>query len=720
VDEIKSIEGDAGWQWRYEQVRVWTNVNSDKDFYGRSTDFKKNYYSLAVARLQENLRANPDDAGSRLLLAQVHELAGQQQLALSSYREALTRAPDNLEVIQSTVVALFKAGDVDEAQRILAEAGERPLYHPALEKLELTGQKLQSQVQIQRGAFGSAAEILKSVLARDPNDLSASLSLALISMDQGKLDEAAILLKQLRAKAPEAVDVIEAQVQLYLLQGNRPEALRLCDEMIQTRNNTLGYRIRARIHAASQEKEKAISDFNQVVALNPDNAGARAERAAYYQRLGLRSEAIADLRKAMALASGSSTVLQSVLPACLGSGSPTLIREAEAALDKARSADPNDPGLKMVKVSFLLAEPTRPSIEQSQRLLREVTDAKPKWADAWRILANLELSQNQPARALDTTLRGLSFNEHNKPLLLLRADAAEAYSPAQAVVPLKGLMESYRSDWEVERRLAGALYRSGNKSEGRSILDARIKAEPNNAVPVLTLIDLLAGDNDLEEVTRQVSKWRDKHPDDMDFVMRVAGMLVSSGRADAEALRMAENLARAVPDRNPSSALALRILATLMQRLGRTEEYIGFARKVLEQEPNDLVTLNNLAWSLCEDKRQYEEALALAERGLRIMPKYMDLIDTRGVILYRLNRLEKAAEDFSTCIDWYLADAPQVVSTRFHLARVYARTGRQSQAQEQLKQSLERQKQLQDPSRGLSPVDMAEANSLLEQLQKGG
>jgi tetratricopeptide (TPR) repeat protein len=157
-----------------------------------------------------------------------------------------------------------------------------------------------------------------------------------------------------------------------------------------------------------------------------------------------------------------------------------------------------------------------------------------------------------------------------------------------------------------------------------------------------------------------------------------------------------------------------------MQRLGRTEEYIGFARKVLEQEPNDLVTLNNLAWSLCEDKRQYEEALALAERGLRIMPKYMDLIDTRGVILYRLNRLEKAAEDFSTCIDWYLADAPQVVSTRFHLARVYARTGRQSQAQEQLKQSLERQKQLQDPSRGLSPVDMAEANSLLEQLQKGG
>lgn len=719
VDEIKNIEKDAGWQWRYEQARVWINANSDKDPSSRSIDFKKNYYSRAVALLQENLRANPDDEGSRLLLAQAHELAGQQQLALFTYREALTRSPDNLEVIQRTVVALFIAGNVDEAQKIIAEAGERPLYHPALEKLDLAGQKLQSQVQLQRGAVGSAAEILKDVLARDPNDLSVSLSLALISMRQGKLDEAAILLKQLRVKAPEAIGVIEAQVQLYLLQGNRPEALRLCDEMIQTQNNTLGYRIRARIYAASREKEKAISDLNQVVAIDADNAGAWVERGAYYQQIGLRSEAIADLRKAMALAAGASAVLQGVLPVCLASGSPTLIREAEAELDKARSADPSDPGLKMLKVSFLLAEPTRPSIEQSQRLLREVTDAEPKWADAWRILANLELSQNQPARALDTTLRGLSFNENNKSLLLLRADTATAYSPVLAKSTLKDLMETYPGDWEVERRLASALYRSGSKSEGRSMLDARIKAEPNNPVPVLTLIELLARDNDLEEVTRQVSDWRARRPSDVDFVTRVAGTLVTGSSGGTEAMQMAENLARTVLDRDPNSTRALQILAVLTQRLGRTEEYIGFARKVLEREPNDLATLNNLAWSLCEDKRQYEEALALAERGLRIMPKYMDLIDTRGVILYRLNRLEKAVEDFSTCNDWYLAGASQLVSTRFHLARVYAKMGRKSQAQEQLKQSLEQQKQLQDPSRGLSPADMAEANSLLEQLQKG-
>jgi tetratricopeptide (TPR) repeat protein len=716
VDAIKGLEGDTGRQWRYEQARVWINANSDKDAYSRSTYFKKNYYSQAVALLQENLRANPDDEDTRLVLAQAHELAGQQQLALSAYREALTRSPDNLEVIQRTVLALFNAGDVDEAQKVIAAAGERKLYHPALEKLELAGQKLQSRVQLQRGAFDSAAQTLRQVLERDPNDLSTSLSLALISMQQGKLDEAAILLKQLRVKAPQAVDVIEAQAQLYLLQGNPQEALKLCDDMIQARSSAAGYRIRARIYAALREKDKAVADFSQAVTKDPNDAHAWLDRAAYYQQIGLQREAVGDLRRALALASNASAVLKGVLPACLASGSPSLVHEAEAALDKARVADANDPGLKVFKATFLLARPTRPSIEQGQRLLHEVTDAEPRYAEAWRMLGSLELGQGQPARALDTTLRGLSFNENSKSLSLLRADAAAAYSPALALPTLKRLMESYPGDWEVERRLAGVLYKSGDKDQGRSILNARIQAEPNNPIPLLTLIDLLAGDKDWEGVTQQVTNWRTRHPDDIGMTTRVAGMLAAATYADADALRMAESLARAALDRDPSSAAALRVFALLTQKLGRVDESISFARKALEREPNDLVVLNNLAWALCEDKGQYQEALALADRGLRVAPEYIDLIDTRGVIHYRLDHLDKAALDFNLCIELRIAESPQMASARFHLARVYARMGRKSQAQEQLKQALDQQ---ENRTGDLSPADVAEAKSLLEQVQKG-
>jgi tetratricopeptide (TPR) repeat protein len=97
------------------------------------------------------------------------------------------------------------------------------------------------------------------------------------------------------------------------------------------------------------------------------------------------------------------------------------------------------------------------------------------------------------------------------------------------------------------------------------------------------------------------------------------------------------------------------------------------------------------------------------------------LIDTRGVIHYRLDHLEESAQDFRACIDLYIADAPQIVAARFHLGRVYAKMGRKSEAQEQLRQALNQQQTLEQQNRAgsLSPADMAETKSLLEQLQKG-
>lgn len=84
VDRIKSLEGQAGWQWRYEQARVWVNPAMVAD----PNVFRARYYTQTAALLQENLLANPNDQASRLLLAAAHDRANQKQLALSAYREA--------------------------------------------------------------------------------------------------------------------------------------------------------------------------------------------------------------------------------------------------------------------------------------------------------------------------------------------------------------------------------------------------------------------------------------------------------------------------------------------------------------------------------------------------------------------------------------------------------------------------------------------------------
>jgi tetratricopeptide (TPR) repeat protein len=128
-----------------------------------------------------------------------------------------------------------------------------------------------------------------------------------------------------------------------------------------------------------------------------------------------------------------------------------------------------------------------------------------------------------------------------------------------------------------------------------------------------------------------------------------------------------------------------------------------------------MIAMNNLAWFLCEEKSQYQEALTLANRGLERAPEYLDLIDTRGIIHYRMGNREDAVKDFGRFIELCPPSTPSLVITRFHLARVYLEEGNLVEAARQLDQISG----LEDGTSGLSAADQAEAKLLLDRVKKG-
>ena len=128
--------------------------------------------------------------------------------------------------------------------------------------------------------------------------------------------------------------------------------------------------------------------------------------------------------------------------------------------------------------------------------------------------------------------------------------------------------------------------------------------------------------------------------------------------------------------------------------MGRTAEATALNRKVLELDPNNIVALNNLAWALCEQNGQYQEALELADKGLKIAPNYVDLLETRGVILYRLGQFEKAAEDLARCVELYPGNAGPLASAYFHLARAYAKMRRTARPSRPSRQAMDPAKRL--------------------------
>lgn len=752
VDQIKSIEGQDGWQWRVEQARVWILSEGFQSYYGQ-----------VVRLLQENLLSNPEDRSSRLLLAAAYEKGGDLQLALAIYREAIQRWPNDVGVVTRTVQALYQAGEDEEAQGILDRARSRDLYDPDIQRLQLQGYLRRSakagDSAARRHALVSASDILQDLVRQDPNDTAAGLRLVSILGAQQKYDEAQAALNAVKARDPESVSVIVAQVQLDVERGDADAALRLCGQTIAREDSVFSRLLRGRTYEALKRYDDAQADYDRMVALAPEKAEVWLSRSDFFIRTGRNRQAISDIEKALELSRDNLPVQQRALFLFLNSGDPALFQRGEVLLDEALRLHPQDMGLKLHKARVLLRRETAPAAEQARALLREITEKNQDLADAWELLGILELREDQVARAMDVALRGLAANPDNRQLLLLKAQAEARRSPMLAVPTLRGLIDQDPNDMSVvsqlafsylhsdrpqeavqllrrhlgaqtgpgrkqgEIALATVLYRSGEPNEAAEILKGLLQAEPDDASLVVTWAGLLVSAERWTELESLLADWRAKRPDDAAVPTAVARNLIADG--SQKGLEFAERLLRSEVERHPQALPPLHLLANLVTVAGRSEEAIALNQKILDTDAENVFAMNNLAWLLCEEQGQYQKALELANRGLKMRPEYIDLIETRGVIHYRLGRLDEAVQDLSRSLELYPVNATAMASTHFHLARVYAEMGRKADAIRHVEQALalhRSSRQSTDTGQRkseLSEEDLADAERLVEQLQKG-
>lgn len=771
VEQIKSLEGDKGWQWRLEQARLWIRLDN----------FEANY-AEAVRLLQDNLLANPDDQTSRVLLGAAYEKAGEKQLAATTYKEALDRArtpddrrirlilagayekagnqrlaldtyrvaleeePDNMFVVSRTVQALYRAGEFEEARRILDEAGARNLNSDDLQKLRLEG-------NLQQGQLGSASDILQDMLNQDPNDLSSQFTLALVRVQQERFDEAHDILTALRSSQPDSILVTQAQARLYITQGQNDKALQLCDDLVNlVPENVPAHTLRATIRADLGLPELALADLDAIVKLAPKLPGVWLTRANYYRDLGRAEEEMADVRQALRLAPEDRDVQVRALTLALAADDRALFQEAEASLEKAVVEHPKDFELKLLMAEVLLRKGTGPAAKRGRDLLNEVTRLEPARTYAWELLGRFELRESRPSDAMDVALRGLTYNPDDRRLLLLKADAEARRSPMLAVPTLKELLRQDPNDMAAMSRLSDAMVnskmpekveeqvallrgrldvlegsprrrcrtilaatlgRTGRTGEALTHFVELMKTDPNDSAVITTLARVPGMLSAGAEFRTHVTDWVARHPGDALTPVVIASALFSSG-GQAEK-QFGEELLRSTLDRHPDFVGALHVLADLAYNEGRSEEFGALNRRIVEVDPKDLIALNNLAWFLCEDKGQHTEALALANRGLQVEPEYLDLIDTRGVIYYRMGRFEEAIQDFRKFVSLCPPARATLFTTRFHLARAYAEMGRKAEAVQQLELTLKGTQAAQV----LSANDLTEAKLLFEQLTKG-
>ena len=700
VNDIKSLEGQEGWQWRYEQARIWF---SSEDFEAR--------YTQIVSLLQENLQANPNDQESRMLLAAAYDRSGELQLAISTYREALGRSPNDLRMIIPFIDVLSRSMEFDEVDQILNRASAAKLYHPQLQQFQL-------QSHLRHRQFSSASDILQDFISNDPNNQANRYSLALLNIQQNKFDEAKELLDELKTQNPDSMTIAAAQVQLNIRQNKTTEALRLCDEMVNGLNNASAYIFRARTKAFLKQADKAIEDFERAAVIEPNNLKVWMIKSEFYRSIGRPDKAIADIQNALSLDSSNILIQKQAILLFLGSGNADKVLQGKTILDKALDANPDDADLRLFKVDLLLTERTAPAIKKAEQILQEITDDQPKISRAWQLLGKISLDEGQAGRAMEIAFRGLSHTPNDKALLLLKAQAEAKRSPVLAIPTLKALREMDPNNIDAALLLARVYIAAGEPEKAVNLLEAQLVScvgTPEERIIKIDLSVALYKNGSNANALMKFDSILHSEKDSL-ILINIASSLMAIN--DGQAKQKAEDILRMVLRNESDSIGAMATLAILLQTSGRLDESVPLYQRVLELQPDNVDVINNLAWLMCEDKGMLQEALELAQRGLMIDPNHIDLIDTRGAIYYKMGEFDKAVEDFTTCIELYPIGTPTAIGSHFHLAKTFKKLGQNVKALEHLNQALDLNQAL-EPERRIGGSELEEAQTLLKQLQEG-
>ncbi|MFC1794796.1 tetratricopeptide repeat protein [Planctomycetota bacterium] len=152
-------------------------------------------------------------------------------------------------------------------------------------------------------------------------------------------------------------------------------------------------------------------------------------------------------------------------------------------------------------------------------------------------------------------------------------------------------------------------------------------------------------------------------------------------------------------------------MASTLYQTGNAERAENVYQELLKQYPNDIQPLNDLAWILQEHDHRYEAALKLVNKGLRLAPNGLHLLDTRGTILSNLpNRLADAKKDFQKLVELSLANTPQQGKALLQLGRICAKLNDFAQA----KQHLERAMEIDQKINILTPDERSEITRILQ------
>lgn len=587
--------------------------------------------------------------------------------------------------------------------------------------------------------WAKAREYLDIIIARSARNLVARKLLASVYLETRDYERAQALLEALQKAEPQDAQVQFMLGTVYLAQRRYQQATDLIEKAAARTGDPAMVRDLGLSQLALGRDSVGIASLEKAFAANPSDSRTGIELATVYARRGQAQKAVqvseAILKRdpenlAMLNFLGVIKAQTSDLPGARGVFAKLVAK---------------DPAFRPAVLNLVRLDADESRFDDARAGLGRLLAKDGGDADALYELGVLELKAKRPAEAIRSFQKAdESQRIDSKPGLALVDVLLGTGQTDQAMTAAKQLSSRYPASLLAQLALGRAYLAAGDPGKARVVFQDATRLANNDPAALVPIGRLQLSAGDPAGASSSAQKALQDQPDHaLALVLQIEADTVRGERATADAalkvlvekhpnsiaaLLTGANLAmargqyanaisgyRALLAREPTIAIAINVvqahvaagepakalaflegwikthttdrialkaLAEIQSAVGKPEAARKTYYEVLTAEPNDAMTLNNLAVVL--QKLNDPAAASVAEKALKALPGSAEIADTLGWILVQQGKLEAGLS--------YLRDArlrsPGNAEIRFHLAYALAKSGRKVEARGELSAAL--------------------------------
>lgn len=670
---------------------------------------------------EELLSQRPSWSRTHVLVGQIALAKGDGASAVASYKKAIRLGDRRLEVYQKLLSVLVSRGEFRDADEYLAHLRQSILSQPGILPLAL-------QLSVTSRDYAHAEALGRRAVAERPKDADARVWLGQVLDAAGKASEAEAAYREAIVLAPKSLGPRLGLLRFLMKQKRSADAEKIVEEISK---NPVGDRpeiVQAHCHALLGKHELAKNNYLQAVDKYPTDTAVLREATSYLLAHGM-PEAEKVIRRMQEIDPKDPAVRRALSFHLFAQPDAHSWNEALKLL-----AD-QDAGPDLRMRSLLLERLGGPdNLHDAVRLLEELVARSDEVTvnDRFRLAQLYERIGNR-AGALDL-LKKISdekdaTTEHLAACVSLLLTEGRWRGEAETL--LNQLEKAEPNRFRTIRLRARWLALSGKRTEAIALVKGYLDSQasqPNYNSLLASSARVLAELGDAEEADKHMRLFAQRDPDGYqqlayflrdqgrgDEAVKLCLREASSGedRRQAAALVVAASIAAAVPispevetdvDKQLAAAIAknsknyalVKAFAERRLRQGKNAEAASLYRRCLEQEPSDVLALNNYALALSQEG-QHPEAIAQIGRAIDLLGPQLELLDSKGLILLQAGQVHAAINVFHKVA----GDAKSSPVHHLHLAFACSRANRP----EESKIALDKARQQSIDQRRLSESD---------------